>query len=316
MVTDTLRRLWGRRISPRAFSVWALATVVGLIVIVPSGGLVRLTKSGLGCPDWPACNGEVIPEFDSHAAIEYSNRILSFVIMLVAVATWLLSLRLSPRSRGLSRWSAGAAAATVGQVPLGGLTVLFDLHPILVGSHFILSFVALGLAIVALILSREYRRVTPRRTDPLRRRLGVGLIVLLGAVVVTGVLVTAAGPHSGDEDVTKRFWDLGLAIAIHVRVVIVFVVAAVGVWLWSWKTGPADRTLQKLAILFVPLLALQVAIGEYQYRNGMPWEVILGHVTVAALVFSTGTAAAWHLAHPPYASADSQRRQAASTAPE
>ena len=155
MVTDTLRRLRDRRLSPRAFSWWAIATVVGLIVIVPSGGLVRLTKSGLGCPDWPACNGEVIPEFDSHAAIEYSNRILSFIIMLVAVATWLLSLRVAAKPAGLSRWSAGAAAATVAQIPLGGLTVLFDLHPILVGSHFFLSFIALGLAIVALILSLD-----------------------------------------------------------------------------------------------------------------------------------------------------------------
>ena len=111
---------------------------------MPSGAVVRLTASGLGCPDWPLCDGGVVPAQAGHALIEYSNRMLSGIVMAVAVLTWVVARRMPGAPAALRRWSAAIAAATALQVPLGAVTVLTGLHPLAVGSHFLLSMVALG----------------------------------------------------------------------------------------------------------------------------------------------------------------------------
>lgn len=308
------------RVTLQTYRRWAIAAFVGLVVIVPSGGLVRLTKSGLGCPDWPGCNGAVIPELSGHAAIEYSNRVLSFIVMVVAVITWVVARRLSDGPVALRRWSGAAALAAMAQIPLGGLTVMLDLHPLMVGAHFLLSLVALAPATVAMLIASDHVRGARRRLDIHRARVAGLVLGLLCAVIASGVVVTAAGPHSGDADVHHRFWDLRLAAMIHVRLVIAFVVVGVLAWVWLRRSRIADSTLQRLALVFAPLLATQIALGEYQYRNGLLWQVIIFHVTVAGLLFAVGTAAAWIMGHPPTAAraaadqAVGLRRQASSTA--
>lgn len=298
--------------SPAAFVRWATASLVGLLLIVPSGGLVRLTGSGLGCPDWPGCNGELVPALEGHAAIEYSNRVLSALIVAVAVITWVVSMRVSDAPRGMRRWAAGAAGASVGQAPLGALTVLTDLHPVMVASHFLLSLVALGCGMIAFLIGKDFRSGESRSTDSVRARAAAAVLGLLTLVIVTGVLVTSAGPHSGDEEVTKRFWNLADAAWVHVRAVIVFCVAALVFFVWLWRRGVKDQRVTRLAALFGPLLVAQIIIGEVQYRNHLPWEVIVFHVTIAGLLTAVATAAAWRVAHPPVSPPSD--RQAASTA--
>ncbi|HRC07970.1 MAG TPA: COX15/CtaA family protein [Miltoncostaeales bacterium] len=290
-----------RGISLNAMMWWTMASAVGLTAIIPSGGLVRLTKSGLGCPDWPGCHGEVIPTMTGHAAIEYSNRVLSFLIIVIVALTWFLSRRAINAPKGLSKWTGASAIASVAQGPLGGLTVLLDLHPLMVGSHFLLSIVALAPAVVAVILVRDRLNGAERPADRVRSRLGGALWIMLCAVISTGVVVTAAGPHSGDEDVTRRFWNLSTAAMIHVRMVIAFVIMGVAVWVWHHRSGVVDQRFNRLVATFVPLLITQVILGEYQYRNGMRWGVIFFHVTTAGLLFVVATAAAWRFAHPPLA---------------
>jgi cytochrome c oxidase assembly protein subunit 15 len=284
--------------APQPFARLTLVALTLLWLIVPSGAVVRLTASGLGCPDWPLCDGGVVPEQAGHALIEYSNRVLSGIVMAVAVLTWVVARRMPGAPPELRRWSAAIAAATALQVPLGAITVLTGLHPLAVGSHFMLSMVALGSGTVLALRARDWARGAERGWDGRRGPLA-GLIALAAAVVlVTGAVVTAAGPHSGDDDVTERFGDLLLATRVHVRAAVVFAVLAVVLVAWVSREGGADRLTRRLALAALPLLALQIGLGEYQYRNGLPWEVVVFHVTTAALLWAVVVAACWGVVRP------------------
>lgn len=289
-----------RRFRPSATGVFRLAvtSLAGLIAIIPSGALVRLTDSGLGCPDWPGCHGQVIPPLSGHAWIEYSNRIFSAVVVIVAVVAWVAALRHPGAPRHLRRWAALPAIAGLAQGPLGALTVLSDLHPLLVSSHFLLSIIALAGGAIFVLVARDHRLGRTRGFDRARARLAGATAGALLGVVITGVLVTAAGPHSGDPEVIRRLGNLADAAAIHVRVVIGFSILAVALAIWLWRVPTPDPLTRRLALLFVPLLAAQIALGEYQYRHQLPWKVILVHVTFAGALWATGVAIAWLAARP------------------
>ena len=286
------------RPTPRVFVRIALVSLAGLMVIIPSGALVRLTDSGLGCPDWPGCHGQVIPPLSGHAWIEYSNRILSGLVVAIAMVTWVAALRMPGAPRRLRRWAAVPAVAGFLQGPLGAVTVLSDLHPLLVSSHFLLSIAALGGGTMLALAARDHATARTRGLDRGRARLAACALLGLAGVLVTGVLVTAAGPHSGDPKVIRRLGNLADAAAIHVRVVIAFCFVAVVLGIWLVRRRPGDPLTLRLAALFLPLLALQIGLGEYQYRHRLPWEVVLAHVTVAGVVWTCGVAVAWLAARP------------------
>jgi cytochrome c oxidase assembly protein subunit 15 len=289
--------------TPVAFSRVSLVALAFLWVIVPSGAIVRLTASGLGCPDWPTCNGGVVPASAGHAWIEYTNRLLSAVVGIVAVGTWLIARRAPGAPAAVRRWSAALAVCTVAQVPLGAVTVVSGLHPMAVGAHFLLSMVALVVATLLAVRAFDWRAGRVRGWD--RRRGPLAGVVALSAAVVlsTGVVVTAAGPHSGDDDVTRRFGDLLLALQVHVRAAVAFLLLAAVLVAWVWREGIADRATGRLAAAAVPLILLQIGIGEYQYRNGLPWQVVVVHVSMAALLWAVIVAACWGVARPVLAGA-------------
>jgi cytochrome c oxidase assembly protein subunit 15 len=298
--------------APVPFARLTLVALALLWVIVPSGAVVRLTASGLGCPDWPLCDGGVVPAQAGHALIEYTNRILSGIVMAVAVLTWVVARRMPEAPRGLRRWAAAIAGATALQVPLGAVTVLTGLHPLAVGSHFLLSMVALASGTVLALRARDWAAGAERGWDRRRGPLAGAVALAAAVVLATGAVVTAAGPHSGDDDVTERFGDLLLATRVHVRAVVVFAALAVVLVAWVWREGGADRLTRRLALLAVPLIAAQMTIGEYQYRNGLPWEVVVVHVTVAALLWAVVVAACWGVARvvAPAGDAAYRRREA------
>ena len=308
------RRLWDAVAKPSGFRTLTLVALAGLWVIVPSGAFVRLTASGLGCPDWPLCNGGIVPAAAGHAWIEYSNRILSALVMAVSVFTWISSRRLAGRPVALRRWSGAIALATVGQVPLGAITVAFDLHPLLVASHFLLSMIALGSGTVLALRASDHARGARRGWD---RRLGPLAAVTaaaLGTVLVTGVLVTAAGPHSGDAEAIRRFGRLDHAAYVHVRAVIALVIVALALVALTWRSGAADRLTRRMGLALVPLLGIQIALGEYQYRHHLPWGVVVAHVSVAGLVWALGLATCWRVARPERAAAPAELSPAAASA--
>lgn len=272
-----------------AFFLWA---------ILLSGGLVRLTSSGLGCPDWPLCHGGVLPPATEHPVIEFSNRILSGVIVVYAVLAWLIAYWTPSVSRSVRGWMLAAAIMTVGQIPLGGVTVLTGLNPIMVGSHFLLALLSLGAAVMALVQFRDDRRGWTRGWDRRRGPFAALAAVSLLGVAVTGILVTASGPHSGAASATDRIGNLQLTIWMHVRAVALLVVLMAVLALWLWRERPRDPLTLRLAAAYLPLLAIQVFIGEYQFRHGLPWQWIAVHVPVAGLVWSVGLVLAWFAAAP------------------
>ena len=290
----------------RTLSLWALA---GLWIIVPSGALVRLTDSGLGCPDVPLCdNRTVVPALEAHALIEFVNRILSAAVVLACVAAWYAARRALPPGDRIRHWSGLAALMTIAQLPLGAVTVLTELHPLAVGSHFLLSMLALAAGTLATLHVIDGDGAV-RRFDPRRGPLAALCAVALGGVLVSGVLVTSAGPHSGDREVLHRFWRIDAAAAVHVRVVVVFLVLALVLALWLRVEGsPPD--VNRLAAAGAAALAAQIAIGEYQYRAGLPWQWVAVHVSLAALVWAVGVALAWRVARPRTAGSPQRPREA------
>ena len=258
------------------FERFARVLVIVMFLNIASGAFVRLTGSGLGCPDWPGCNGRPVPPLDYHPAIEFSNRMIALSGILAALLTYLSARKVGDRTA--RRLAGGVALLTFGQIPLGAVTVLFDLHPLLVMNHFLVAIVATGLAAGLLArFSAGAATAPPPRLAWLAR---TSVPVAFG-LIVSGTFVTAAGPHAGGEDI-RRMGNLLDATYIHVRVAVAYLIVAslllVVLRFGSWRP---DRW-QRPALALVALLPAQVLIGEYQWHNQLPWGVVLAHVSVAA----------------------------------
>ena len=272
--------------------------MVLLWIIIPSGGIVRLTDSGLGCTDWPLCeNTSVIPAMDANAWIEYTNRLLSGVVMLVVVLAAIVAASSRVATTATRIAAIIAAVATVGQVPLGAVTVVFELHPLLVASHFVLSLVALAAGVIAFTGASDVAQGIRRAIDSRSAWLAALGALALITVLVSGVLTTSAGPHSGDPEVIERYGTLDTAAYWHVRAVILL--GVVGIIIAVVARGRrSDRGLMRPALWFIPLFIAQVVIGEVQWNLQLPWQVVVFHVAVAGLVWGVGVAALWRLARP------------------
>jgi cytochrome c oxidase assembly protein subunit 15 len=263
----------------REFALMARLLVLAMFLNIASGAFVRLTGSGLGCPDWPGCKGRPVPPLDYHPAIEFSNRMIALAGILAALLTWLSARRIADRTA--RRLAGGTALLTFGQIPLGAVTVLFDLHPLLVMSHFLVAVVATGLA------AALWARLGAGTSTPVPARLAwLARLSVLGAfaLIVSGAFSTAAGPHAGGQDI-RRMGNLLDSTYVHVRVATTYIVIAT-VLLVLLQLGPwrPDRW-RGLALALVALLPLQAFIGEYQWHNQLPWGVVLAHVSVAAAVW-------------------------------
>ena len=286
-------------VSPARFRTIAFAAVGFLWLIVATGAAVRLTASGLGCESWPGCTeGNPFPERDYHAFVEFGNRLMGGLTILTtavtALAAWL--------TRGLPRaavWLAVALfAGTLAQAPLGALTVAFELHPLLVMPHLLLSVAVLGAAVVvaveALALERGRGRPFPREL----RRLGLVLVAGCFGLVVSGTFVTAAGPHSGGEEVA-RFGSFDVALYAHAASVAIFSAALVFLLGYAAARRRESSWLFRALAGLVVLVLIQMGIGELQYRAELPWWLVNVHVAVAAAVWVAVVALAALLWRPP-----------------
>jgi cytochrome c oxidase assembly protein subunit 15 len=260
----------------QAFERYARLLVLAMFLNIASGAFVRLTGSGLGCPDWPLCKGQPVPPFNYHPVIEFSNRAIALAGILTALLTYLSARRVGDRTA--RRLAAGVALLTFGQIPLGAVTVLFDLHPLLVMSHFLVAVVATGLA--AILLARMAAGASTPAPSGLAW-LARGSVLAAFALIVSGAFSTAAGPHAGGEDI-RRMGNLIDATYVHVRVATTYmIVAALLLLVLQFGRWRPDRW-RGLALALLVLLPLQAFIGEYQWHNQLPWWVVLAHVSVAA----------------------------------
>jgi cytochrome c oxidase assembly protein subunit 15 len=292
-----------RPVSPERFVQIAVVSVAVLGLVVTSGAFVRLTGSGLGCDNWPRCGDTPFPEKDFHAMVEFGNRVVALCGILAALATWLASRRVAELARWVRLAALAAFLGTVAQIPLGGITVILDLHPLAVMSHFLLALAVVAVAVVVAFEAWSHARgLSPPVVPQWLRIVAVVGVVACATMVVTGAVATASGPHPGADDAVDR---LGLQIRdtvyVHVRATAVF---GIGFLLVGWQLLRVRRVapgvLRLAGALLVVLLA-QMLVGEIQYRNALPWGLVLVHVTLGATVWALTVAVAYVLWRPPSA---------------
>jgi heme a synthase len=263
-----------------------LAVQIGIVV---TGGLVRLTGSGLGCPTWPQCApGTYTPVVEQaeglHAVIEFGNRLLTFVVGLVAVAALVAVVRHRPRRPRLVALAAVPLLGVVVQALLGGVTVLTGLHPLTVAAHFLVSMALVAAS--ALLLVRAGEGDGPAR--PVVRAeirwLATALAAVGAAVLVLGTAVTGSGPHSGDADTPARLGLDPRAVSwLHADAVLVFCGLLLATVLALRLTDAPERARARARLVLVVTLA-QAAVGYAQYATGLPEVLVALHMLGASLL--------------------------------
>lgn len=295
-----LARTW--TLSPVAFLRLALATCVALFLVVTSGAFVRLTGSGLGCENWPRCGDKPYPEQGFHAFVEFGNRLVALVGIVLTLASWLGARRVDRLPRIARLAALGAFLVAAAQIPMGGITIALDLHPLAVMTHFLLGLAVLGLTVVVAVeaWSLVVGRSPPAGPGWLRWAVSwIGLPVC-AALVVTGAVSTAAGPHPGaDQDVKRLGLEIADAVYIHVRVAAVFGIGTLILGWLLWRLRSRYPGVVRLWAVLLAALVAQAILGEVQYRNALPWGLVLVHVCLAATIWGLSIALAYVLWRPP-----------------
>ncbi len=259
---------------------WSVAVLVSNIGIVLTGALVRLTGSGLGCPTWPRCTDESFVPHQAlgiNGAIEFGNRLLTYVLIVVAIAAFIAIWRWDRTNASLRRHMAVLALGVPFQGVIGGITVLTDLNPWIVALHLLLSM-ALIAGSVWLIL--RVRGTVTQRRDPwvLLTYAVVWIVVYLGTVV------TGSGPHAGDDEAPRNGLDPQIMSHVHAWAVYVLLALTVAV-AWRLRGTPAGRA---AVVLFAVELA-QGTIGFVQYFTDLPIALVAAHLLGAAVLLACAT---------------------------
>ena len=287
----------GYTVTPSQYARVAYIALGALTLIVLSGAAVRLTGSGLGCPDWPKCYGKAYPPLNTHAVIEFSNRMITAPVSIAAGAAWLLALRRRPYRRDLVWLGALLPAGVVAQAVLGGVTVRGALDYGWVMGHFALSMLII---LAAMLLAwRASHEQSPEAAEadgapletvaadtPLAWCLR-GLIALGALTIFAGTAATAAGPHAGGspgQKINRLSFDgratMDFVIHRHGEIALAFGLAAVAIW-WLARRRAADRLVQRALTVLCVLLAFQGAVGLDQYKTHLPTQLVWVHVGLA-----------------------------------
>jgi cytochrome c oxidase assembly protein subunit 15 len=278
-------------------TAWASLAVNALLVL--TGGLVRLTGSGLGCPTWPRCTDDSwtsTAEMGMHGAIEFGNRLLTFAVALAALLTFLAVVRQRRRHPDLFVLALGLGLGVVVQAVVGGVTVRTGLNPWVVGVHFVLS--ALMIAAAAVLVCRARRLSLPAVAVAQRggqvsggaaralRTLVVAMGVLAFLVVYVGTLVTGTGPHAGDAgEVARHAFNPYWVTRFHTAPAYLLLACTLG----ALVLGVRDRwptPLRRLVVALLVVLVAQALIGYYQFFNGLPVAAVTLHLVGAAALIA------------------------------
>lgn len=289
---------------PTSVNPWVRALAVASLLsnglLIFTGGLVRLTASGMGCPTWPRCSAESwtnTPEMGLHGLIEFGNRTLTFVLAVVAVLTFVSVLRLRHQYPGIFRLALVLGLGVPLQAVLGGITVHVHLSPLVVGVHYLLS--ASMCALATLLVLRTRRAALPTVAyaqrpgqlagrETLVRVLATVAAVLSAALVYVGTLVTGTGPHAGDEDSARLAFDSLEITRLHAipAYLLVFTVVA-GLVLCTVKNMPA--VLRHAYLLLGAVLVAQALVGYYQYFNHVPVPAVSLHMVLSVVLIWAAT---------------------------
>ena len=293
---DVRRARWWSlpRVVDQRVVVLAWASFVVEVILIGTGGLVRLTASGLGCPTWPKCTADSLvstPEMGIHGVIEFGNRLLTFVLVVVAIAMFLLVVRMR-RTRPELFWLAFAQGAAIPvQAVIGGMSVWTNLNPFVVGLHFVVS--AALTAVTAALVYRAMRG--PRTAERLVPGWYTGVVRgTVAAVVVTvlvGILTTGSGPHAGADEAVDggRLHRTGFdpAVMEHLHAIPAYVLFALTLVL---VVGAVRlRLSSKWALLLLVVEFVQIAVGLTQARTGLPVGLVGTHMVLAGLLVGATT---------------------------
>jgi cytochrome c oxidase assembly protein subunit 15 len=275
----------------------ALANLIANGLIVVTGGAVRLTGSGLGCPTWPRCTDESLvytPELEGHGAIEFGNRLLTFVLAAAAIATVVVVWRSARRD--LRTLAVVGFLGIPAQALLGGVTVLTGLNPWTVAAHFLVSMALVAVAATLWLRSRE-----PGVGSSLVRRpfelLVAGIAAVTGVVLVIGTVVTGSGPHSGDPEAGRTGFDPELMSQLHADVVFLLLGLTVALLVALYATDTPDRLRRAARDLLIVQLA-QGVVGYVQYFTDLPIALVLVHMLGAVLITAYTARLVWSVRGP------------------
>lgn len=283
-----------QRAAPRWLQRIFWANLIAQVGIVITGGVVRVTGSGLGCPTWPECvDGSITPTSEQtetwHKYVEFGNRTLTGVLVVLALVALAGTIAWRRKSGVRRRWVLLLAitplVGTLAQAVLGGITVLVDLHPMAVASHLLLSMVVIA-ACVALVQFAGEQADPPGRpaTRKATRVLGNALIAVTALVIAMGTVVTGSGPHAGDSRTVRLDLDPRLVSWLHADVVLLFIGLLIGMLalLYVDSVPPVARRRAGWVVAFA---VAQAGIGYLQYFTGLPWVIVTFHLLGACLVW-------------------------------
>jgi heme a synthase len=265
-------------------------TLALVTLIVLTGGAVRLTGSGLGCSDWPDCStGHLTPALQFHPLIEFSNRMVTDVLVLVVALTFLAAVFRSPRRRDLIYLSGGLVAGILAQAVIGGIVVLTKLNPYWVMLHLVATLVLVANAVV--LVHRSTRDYSPGSGRPLVPRpllqFQYGILTLLGIVITAGTAATGAGPLAGNsqgQEVAKRiplaFRDLA---ELHAVLAMLLVGVTIGLVVGLHLTDVPERV-RRAGRVFLAVMVAQAAVGYTQYFTHLPALVVEVHILGATIL--------------------------------
>jgi cytochrome c oxidase assembly protein subunit 15 len=282
--------------------VAAWATFVAQILIVVTGGAVRLTASGLGCPTWPKCTPESVvttPEMGIHGIIEFGNRLLTFVLVIVAIAAFVLVWRLRRERRDLFWLTLLIGLGIPAQAVIGGISVLTQLNPYVVGLHFVVSLALVVLSTV--FVYRVYRGNASRTwiVEPTFASLPQVLWLAAGFQMFTvtlGILTTGSGPHAGDADAPRNGLNSEVLQHLHSYPAYAAVALTALALILAIRARVAPVTRALTALLAINIA--QIVVGIAQSRLGLP-ELLVGlHMLLACLVTAAVTNALLNLRRP------------------
>ena len=268
-----------------------LANVLAQVGIVITGGLVRVTSSGLGCPTWPECvDGSITPTSQQteawHKYVEFGNRLLTFLLVIIALLVIVAVRKNAPSRSDLKLLSYGTLGGIFAQAILGGITVLTKLHPLTVAAHFLLSIALITIAFNLYWRSKESGQSIMKLTVPIVFRTATKFHTGLAlTVIVVGTLVTGSGPHAGDgAKITRLSFDPRIISWFHADLVLLFIGLTIGLIVAARTVGlPSNVNKAATGVLQVSLL--QGLIGYIQYFTGLPWVMVALHIGGACLLW-------------------------------
>lgn len=283
---------------PRLLRVVAWLSFLAETLIIGTGGAVRLTGSGLGCPTWPTCTADSLvatPEMGIHGVIEFGNRTLTGLVGILALAVVVLVWRMRRTRRDLFVLALIVLGGVVAQAIVGGITVLTGLNPFIVGFHYVVSLILVCVCAAFLVRLDEPGGARVRVVPAWYARLTHLTTGVLALTIAFGVLTTGAGPHSGDADAGRNGFDAEILEHVHAWPGYALLALTMTLAVVAWRRGLPTRT---WVGILLAAEAVQILVGLYQARNGLPELAVGVHMVLAALTAAAMTVVVLRLKAP------------------